>query len=178
MTAVNPATVVTFAAVVLGRSAGDGSFDWATVVLFAVGAFAASATWQLVLARPACSLLGRLLTGPARAALHLGLLGRYHARVSQSRCWCAEEPYRRHRWIAVQKKSPSSCSVAASSTQVARPSIGRASSGRERRGDPDGAVAGVVAVRERAPAGSARCRPPSPSRHPGAVPSGTSRLMK
>ena len=62
MTAVNPATVVTFAAVVLGRSAGDGSFDWATVVLFAVGAFAASATWQLVLVGGG-SLLGRLLTG-------------------------------------------------------------------------------------------------------------------
>ncbi len=62
MTAVNPATVVTFAAVVLGRSAGDGSFDWATVVLFAVGAFAASATWQLVLVSGG-SLLGRLLSG-------------------------------------------------------------------------------------------------------------------
>ena len=62
MTAINPATVVTFAAVVLGRSAGDGSFDWATVVLFAVGAFAASAAWQLVLVSGG-SLLGRLLTG-------------------------------------------------------------------------------------------------------------------
>ena len=62
MTAVNPATVVTFAAVVLGRSAGDSSFDWATVVLFAVGAFAASAAWQLVLVSGG-SLLGRLLTG-------------------------------------------------------------------------------------------------------------------
>jgi arginine exporter protein ArgO len=62
MTVVNPATVITFAAVVLGRSAGDGSFDWATVVLFAVGAFVASAAWQLLLVSGG-SLLGRLLTG-------------------------------------------------------------------------------------------------------------------
>jgi arginine exporter protein ArgO len=62
MTAVNPATVITFAAVVLGRGAGDGTFDWATVVLFAIGAFGASATWQLVLVSGG-SLLGRLLTG-------------------------------------------------------------------------------------------------------------------
>ncbi len=62
MTAVNPATVITFAAVVLGRTAGNGSYDWASVVLFAVGAFGASAIWQLVLAGGG-SLLGRLLTG-------------------------------------------------------------------------------------------------------------------
>lgn len=62
MTAVNPATVITFAAVVLGRSAGDGSFGGATVALFAVGAFGASAAWQLLLAGGG-SLLGRLLTG-------------------------------------------------------------------------------------------------------------------
>jgi arginine exporter protein ArgO len=62
MTVVNPATVITFAAVVLGRSAGDGSFHWAAVALFAVGAFGASAAWQLLLAGGG-SLLGRLLTG-------------------------------------------------------------------------------------------------------------------
>ena len=80
MTAVNPATVITFAAVVLGRSAGDGSFDWATVVLFAVGAFGASAAWQLLLAGGG-SMLGRLLTGRSgqlgisicSAAIMLGL---------------------------------------------------------------------------------------------------------
>ena len=62
LTAVNPATVITFAAVVLGRSAGDGTSDWAGVVLFAVGASGASAAWQLVLVGGG-SLLGRLLTG-------------------------------------------------------------------------------------------------------------------
>jgi arginine exporter protein ArgO len=62
LTAVNPATLVTFAAVVVGRSVDDSDSSWLTVVLFALGAFMASAAWQLMLA--GCgSMLGRLLRG-------------------------------------------------------------------------------------------------------------------
>jgi len=61
MTAVNPATVITFAAVVLGRSA-DAPPTWAAVALFAVGALTASAVWQLLLVGGG-SVLGRLLRG-------------------------------------------------------------------------------------------------------------------
>ncbi len=76
MTAVNPATVITFAAVVLGRSAGDPTgADWRMVVLFAVGAFAASTAWQLLLAGGG-SLLGRLLMGRrGQLAISLGSAG-------------------------------------------------------------------------------------------------------
>jgi arginine exporter protein ArgO len=70
MTAVNPATLVTFAAVVLARS-GSGAPTWARAALFAAGAFLASATWQLLLASGG-SLLGRLLRG-ARGQLGVGL---------------------------------------------------------------------------------------------------------
>jgi arginine exporter protein ArgO len=62
LTAINPATVVTFAAVILGRSASEGRSSWLAVVLFALGAFVASAAWQLLLAGGG-SLLGRLLRG-------------------------------------------------------------------------------------------------------------------
>jgi arginine exporter protein ArgO len=62
LTAINPATVVTFAAVVLGRSASQGSSSWLAVALFALGAFLASAIWQLLLAGGG-SVLGRLLHG-------------------------------------------------------------------------------------------------------------------
>ena len=62
LTAVNPATLVTFAAVVVGRSVNRGGSSWQTVVLFALGAFMASAVWQLTLAGGG-SLLGRLLRG-------------------------------------------------------------------------------------------------------------------
>ncbi len=61
MTAVNPATVITFVAVVLGRGATDG-LSWASVVLFSLGAFVASSAWQLLLAGGG-TLLGRLLRG-------------------------------------------------------------------------------------------------------------------
>jgi arginine exporter protein ArgO len=60
LTAINPATVITFAAVVVGRSQIGST--WLAVALFALGAFVASAVWQLVLAGGG-SLLGRLLRG-------------------------------------------------------------------------------------------------------------------
>jgi arginine exporter protein ArgO len=62
LTAFNPATVITFAAVVMGRS-HDGGSSLPAVALFAVGAFLASATWQLLLTGGG-NLLGRLLSGP------------------------------------------------------------------------------------------------------------------
>jgi arginine exporter protein ArgO len=62
LTAVNPATLVTFAAVVVGRSVDESDSSWLTVVLFALGAFMASAAWQLTLAGGG-SMLGRLLRG-------------------------------------------------------------------------------------------------------------------
>ena len=62
LTAVNPATLVTFAAVVVGRSVDASDSSWLTVVLFALGAFMASAAWQLMLAGGG-SMLGRLLRG-------------------------------------------------------------------------------------------------------------------
>jgi arginine exporter protein ArgO len=61
MTAINPATVITFAAVVLGRS-GQAAPTGTAVALFAIGALAASATWQLLLVGGG-SVLGRLLRG-------------------------------------------------------------------------------------------------------------------
>jgi arginine exporter protein ArgO len=70
MTAVNPSTLVTFSAVVLARSEA-GSPSWPAAALFALGAFVASAAWQLLLAGGG-SLLGRLLTGP-RGRLAVGL---------------------------------------------------------------------------------------------------------
>jgi arginine exporter protein ArgO len=62
LTALNPATVITFAAVIAGRSASEGDATWSAVALFALGAFLASAGWQLLLAGGG-SLLGRLLRG-------------------------------------------------------------------------------------------------------------------
>lgn len=56
LTLLNPATVVYFAALVLG-GAGQGGGLW-----FVVGAFLASASWQLLIAGGG-SLVGRLLTG-------------------------------------------------------------------------------------------------------------------
>jgi arginine exporter protein ArgO len=62
LTLLNPATIVYFGALVLGRQAGD-STSTAGAVLFVVGAFVASASWQLLLAGGG-SLVGRVLTGP------------------------------------------------------------------------------------------------------------------
>lgn len=70
VTAVNPATVVYFAAVVLGnRDLVDGAVEGAVFVL---AAFVASASWQLFLVA-AGSGLGRAVTGP-RGRLVTGLL--------------------------------------------------------------------------------------------------------
>lgn len=78
ITLLNPATIVYFSALVLGRSGSFGS-GWGAAV-FVLAAVLASAGWQLVLATGG-SLLGRVLTGPtgrlvtalASAALIAGL---------------------------------------------------------------------------------------------------------
>lgn len=62
LTLLNPATIVYFGALVLGRQAsavGSGSAEAA----FVIAAFAASASWQLLLAGGG-SLVGRVLSGP------------------------------------------------------------------------------------------------------------------
>lgn len=70
ITAVNPATVVYFAAVVLGnQDLVDGPVQG---VVFVAAAFVASASWQLSLAT-AGSGLGRVVTGP-RGRLVTGLV--------------------------------------------------------------------------------------------------------
>ncbi len=56
LTLLNPATVVYFAALVLGRGGAGGG------VWFVAGAFLASASWQLLIAGGG-SMVGRLLTG-------------------------------------------------------------------------------------------------------------------
>jgi arginine exporter protein ArgO len=62
LTLLNPATVVYFSALVLGRQAGGGRSVPASAV-FVLAAFAASASWQLLLAVGG-SAVGRVLTGP------------------------------------------------------------------------------------------------------------------
>jgi arginine exporter protein ArgO len=62
LTLLNPATIIYFGALVLGRQAGD-SLDATGEVVFVVAAFAASASWQLVLAGGG-TVVGRILTGP------------------------------------------------------------------------------------------------------------------
>jgi arginine exporter protein ArgO len=62
LTLLNPATIVYFGALVLGRQAAGGLSAGGGAV-FVAAAFAASASWQLLLAG-AGALLGRLLTGP------------------------------------------------------------------------------------------------------------------
>ncbi|AEV82779.1 lysine transporter LysE [Actinoplanes sp. SE50] len=57
LTLLNPATVIYFAALVLADG-GAGGGPW-----FVLGAFLASASWQLLIAGGG-SLIGRLLTGP------------------------------------------------------------------------------------------------------------------
>jgi arginine exporter protein ArgO len=61
LTLLNPATIVYFGALVLGRQANDGMGALGQLV-FVVAAFAASASWQLLIAGSG-SLVGRLLTG-------------------------------------------------------------------------------------------------------------------
>ncbi|HEX6871272.1 MAG TPA: LysE family transporter [Micromonosporaceae bacterium] len=62
LTLLNPATIVYFGALVLGRQS-TGHLTGAAEVVFVLAAFAASASWQLLLAGSG-SLVGRLLTGP------------------------------------------------------------------------------------------------------------------
>lgn len=62
ITLVNPTTVVYFAALVVGGQA-VGSVSVAEQAVFVVAAFAASASWQALLAGGG-ALLGRVLTGP------------------------------------------------------------------------------------------------------------------
>ncbi|MDN4159784.1 LysE family transporter [Nocardioides abyssi] len=68
ITAVNPTTVVYFAAVVLGRDLTDGAAEG---TVFVLAALAASASWQLLLATGG-AVLGRAVTGP-RGRLVTGL---------------------------------------------------------------------------------------------------------
>jgi arginine exporter protein ArgO len=70
LTLVNPLTVTYFAALILGLGGGLGS--GADKGLFVVGAFAASAAWQLVLAGAGALLRRRL---PARARLATAVAG-------------------------------------------------------------------------------------------------------
>lgn len=70
LTLVNPLTVTYFAALILGLGGGLGS--GADKGLFVVGAFAASAAWQLVLAGAGALLHRRL---PARARLATAVAG-------------------------------------------------------------------------------------------------------
>ncbi|MEV4617266.1 LysE family transporter [Asanoa sp. NPDC049573] len=70
LTLLNPMTIVYFAALVLGRQAND-ELSSAGEVLFVLGAFVASASWQLLIASGG-SLVGRLLTGP-RGRLYTAL---------------------------------------------------------------------------------------------------------
>jgi arginine exporter protein ArgO len=62
LTLLNPATIVYFGALVLGRQAGD-PLTPAGEVVFVLAAFAASASWQLLLAGGG-GVVGRTLTGP------------------------------------------------------------------------------------------------------------------
>ncbi|MBF9071261.1 LysE family transporter [Streptacidiphilus fuscans] len=62
ITLMNPITVIYFAALVLARQGGAASGRWDEAV-FVTAAFAASASWQLLLAGGG-ALLGRALTGP------------------------------------------------------------------------------------------------------------------
>ena len=65
ITLLNPATVLYFAALVLGSTASDlggGGPAWLTGAVFVIAAFCASASWQLLLVAGGVAL-GRALTG-------------------------------------------------------------------------------------------------------------------
>jgi arginine exporter protein ArgO len=62
LTLLNPVTIVYFGALVLGRQ-GKDELGAASQIVFVASAFAASASWQLVIAGSG-SLVGRVLTGP------------------------------------------------------------------------------------------------------------------
>jgi arginine exporter protein ArgO len=61
LTLLNPATIIYFAALVLGRQAKESGT--ADAMVFVTAAFVASASWQLLLAGSG-AVLGRALTGP------------------------------------------------------------------------------------------------------------------
>ena len=115
-----------------GRSIreSEGDAAWPAVALFAVGALLASAAWQLLLTGSG-NLLGRVLSGRrgqlgisvCSALLMLGLAVGATAELSPI--------------------SPSSFSVAASRTQVARPSMAAATSSGE------GKVGAILMFRSR-----------------------------
>jgi threonine/homoserine/homoserine lactone efflux protein len=63
LTLLNPSTVVYFAALVLGRQAAGDDGTAAVGAVFVAAVFAASASWQLLVAGSG-SVLGRVLTGP------------------------------------------------------------------------------------------------------------------
>ena len=63
ITAVNPATVLFFVVVVAGWHVPGGGGRVTAAMLFGLGAFASSASWQLVLVT-AGTALGRVLSGP------------------------------------------------------------------------------------------------------------------
>jgi arginine exporter protein ArgO len=71
LTLLNPATIVYFGALVVGREAGDG-LSAAGEAVFVMAAFLASASWQLLLAGGG-SIVGRILTG-ARGRLATALV--------------------------------------------------------------------------------------------------------
>ncbi|MEV4318857.1 LysE family transporter [Actinocrispum sp. NPDC049592] len=62
LTVLNPATIVYFGALVVGRQA-DAAPDLLSGIVFVLAAFIASASWQLLLAGGG-SLVGRVLSGP------------------------------------------------------------------------------------------------------------------
>jgi arginine exporter protein ArgO len=62
LTASNPSTLVYFVAFALGSHTADRALSVVAAVMFAAGAFLASASWQLVLAGSGAAL-GRLITG-------------------------------------------------------------------------------------------------------------------
>lgn len=62
LTLLNPMTIVYFGALVVGRQAGDG-LTVSGEVVFVLAVFAASASWQLLLASGG-SLIGSVLTSP------------------------------------------------------------------------------------------------------------------
>jgi arginine exporter protein ArgO len=72
LTLLNPGTIVYFAALVIGRQAAGAGGALAGAA-FTAGTFAASASWQLLLAGSG-NVLGRLLTGP-RGRLATALAG-------------------------------------------------------------------------------------------------------
>jgi arginine exporter protein ArgO len=72
VTLMNPATVIYFAALVIGsQGRGGAAGDRVDQIAFALGAFGASASWQVLLAAGG-ALLGRTLTG-GRGRLLTGL---------------------------------------------------------------------------------------------------------